>query len=45
MSDTEKMYAAIQQKLGGTVPWHGLNPMEQMNFVQALNIIIALTSR
>jgi hypothetical protein len=45
MSDAEKMYVAIQQKLGGSVLWHELHPTEQMNFVQALNIIIALTSR
>jgi hypothetical protein len=45
MSDCEKFYGAIVAKLGGTRSWEQLNPMEQHQFVQALNIMIGLCSQ
>lgn len=44
MSDVEKCYYAMQAKLGGTLTWHQLNPMQQMQFVQACNILISVAS-
>ena len=44
MTDTEKFYAAVVSKLGGTRTWNELHPMEQHQFVQALNIILGLCS-
>jgi hypothetical protein len=40
MTDVEKFYYALQSKIGGTKKWHELDPMQQMQFVQAINIII-----
>lgn len=45
MSDTERFYAAITTKLGGTRSWSTLSPMEQHNFVQALNIMLSLCTQ
>jgi hypothetical protein len=44
LSDTERFYAAIVAKLGGTRTWEQLSPMEQHNFVQALNIMLQICS-
>lgn len=44
MSDVEKCYYAMQAKLGGTLKWNQLNPMQQMQFVQACNILISVVS-
>lgn len=45
MSDTEKFYAAIVAKLGGTRQWNQLQQFEQMQFVQALNIMLQVCSQ
>jgi hypothetical protein len=45
MSDTEKFYAAIVAKLGGTRPWQQLSPQEQHIFMQGLNIILQVCSQ
>lgn len=45
MSETEQFYAAITTKLGGSRSWEQLQPMEQHNFVQALNIMLSLCSQ
>jgi hypothetical protein len=45
MSETEKFYAAIVAKLGGTRTWEQLNPQEQIMFVQGLNIILQVCSQ
>ena len=39
-SSTEQFYAAICSKLGITRKWSELHPMEQMQFVQAINMIL-----
>ena len=40
MSNVEKFYAAIAEKFEVQRKWHDLHPMEQMQFVQACNIIL-----
>lgn len=44
MSDVEQFYYAIQSKIGGTVPWYSLHPIQQAQFVQALNQIMQICS-
>jgi predicted small integral membrane protein len=44
-SDTERFYAAIVVKLGGTRSWEQLQPIEQMQFIQALNIMLQICSQ
>lgn len=44
MSDIEKFYYAIQGKLGGSVPWNQLHPIQQAQFIQALNQIMQICS-
>lgn len=39
-SDVEKFYAAIAAKFGVRRKYHELHPMEQMQLVQAINIIL-----
>lgn len=45
MSDTEKFYAAIVDKLGGTRSWEQLQPQEQHMIIQALNIMLQVCSQ
>lgn len=40
MSDVEKLYAAIAAKFGVQRKYHELHPVEQMQLVQAVNIIL-----
>lgn len=42
MSEVEQLYVAIQSKLGGTVPWNRLHPVQQMDFIQAVNVILQI---
>lgn len=44
MSDVEKFFYAIQEKLGGNLQWSDLDPFAQIQFVQAINSIIQATS-
>ena len=39
-SEVEQFYAAICAKMGITRQWNELHPMEQMQFVQAINMIL-----
>lgn len=43
MSDVEKLFYAVQAKTGGNFQWSDLNPIDQMQFVEAINIILRLT--
>ena len=45
MSDTERFYAAIVAKLGGTRSWEQLSPQEQHMFIQGLNIMLQVCSQ
>lgn len=44
MSQVEQFYYAICKHTGSTRKWHELDPMQQMQFVQAINIILQVTS-
>lgn len=43
-SQVEQLYARMQKEFGGTVPWFAIHPMHQGQFVQAINVILQLTS-
>jgi len=40
MSEVEQFYAAIASKFGVKRKWHELHPVEQHQFVQAINMIL-----
>jgi hypothetical protein len=40
MSDTERFYYAVQKHLSGKRKWEDLNPAEQYQFIQAINILL-----
>jgi hypothetical protein len=42
MSDVEKFWDALCPKFGVTRKWSQLNQMEQMQFVQAINMMLAV---
>ena len=42
MSETEIFYQAIADKFGVQRKWGDLHPVEQMQFVQALNMILGV---
>ena len=42
MSDIEKFFYAAQAKQGGTVLWEQLDPIAQIEFVNAVNVILRL---
>lgn len=42
MSETEIFYQAIANKFGVQRKWSDLNPVEQMQFVNALNMILGV---
>ena len=42
MSETEIFYQAIADKFGVQRKWSDLHPVEQMQFVQALNMILGV---
>ena len=39
-SPVEQFYAAVASKFGVQKKWSELHPIQQMNFVQAVNIIL-----
>jgi hypothetical protein len=45
MSDVERFYEAARAKFPGARPWYQLEPMEQMQIVQAINIILGALAR
>lgn len=42
MTETEIFYQSIAEKFGVKRKWSELHPMEQMQFVQAINMIIGV---
>ena len=42
MSETEIFYQAIATKFGVQRKWGDLHPVEQMQFVQAINMILGV---
>lgn len=45
MSDVEVFYNRVREHLGGKHQWSELNPIEQMQMVQAINIILQVCSQ
>lgn len=43
-SDVEKFFYVIRAKMHGELNWEDLSPIDQMRFVDALNVILQLTS-
>lgn len=42
MSDVEKYWAAISAKWGINITWHQLNPMQQMQVMQSINLLLGV---
>lgn len=45
MSDVEIFYNKVREHLGGKRTWGELSPMEQHQMVQAINIILGISSQ
>lgn len=45
MSDVEKLFQALSAKFGATRHWSQLHPMEQAEFVDAVNVILRIIYR
>ena len=43
-SDVETFYYAIRTKMRGNLYWEDLSPVDQIRFVEAVNVILQLTS-
>ena len=41
MSDVERFYESARKHFPASRPWHELHPMEQINVVQAINVILS----
>lgn len=44
MSETEKLFYELTKKFNGDLQWNHLDPMHQMQFIQAVNLIINICS-
>jgi len=42
MSDVEKFWQAVSAKFGVSRSWQQLNPMEQMQVIQGINMILGV---
>lgn len=42
MSDVEKFWAAVSAKFAVNRTWHELNPIEQMQVIQGINMILGV---
>ena len=42
MSDVEKFWTAVSTKFGDSRSWQQLNPMEQMQVIQGINMILGV---
>jgi hypothetical protein len=45
MSDVEKFWSRVAEKFGDKRTWHQLNPMEQMQVIQGINMILQVLKR
>ena len=45
MSDVELFWARVAEKFGDKRTWHQLNPMEQMQVIQGINMILQVVQR
>jgi hypothetical protein len=44
MSEVEQLYAAMQAKFQGNIPWSQLHPQQQNEFIFAVNLILQICS-
>lgn len=42
MSDVELFYETARKKFPNAVPWHRLDPFQQITVVQAINMILGV---
>lgn len=42
MSDVEKFWNSVSSKFGDGRNWHQLDPMQQMQVIQGLNMILSI---
>jgi hypothetical protein len=42
MSDVERFYEAARKHFDGSKPWNKLNPFEQMQVIQGINLILGV---
>lgn len=42
MSDVERFYAAASKHFNNQKPWHKLNPFEQAQVIQGINLILGV---
>jgi hypothetical protein len=40
MSDVERFYEAARKKFPSALPWNRLNPFQQMQVIQAINMLL-----
>jgi hypothetical protein len=45
MSDVEKFWSRVAEKFGDKRSWNQLNPMEQMQVIQGINMILQVLQR
>ena len=45
MSDVELFWSKVAEKFGDKRTWHQLNPMEQIQIVQGVNMILQVVQR
>jgi hypothetical protein len=45
MSDVERFWSAVAKKFGDKRSWNQLNPMEQMQVIQGINMILQVVQR
>lgn len=45
MSDVEKFFEYLKQNLNGTRQWSQLHPMEQIEFIDAINTILRIVQQ
>ncbi len=44
-SEVEKFWTAVAAKFGDKRTWHELNPIEQMQIIQAINMILQVVQQ
>ena len=42
MSDVESFYESARKHFAGSKPWNKLNPFEQMQIIQGINLILGV---
>jgi len=45
MNDVQQFYERAREKFPGSRPWNQLNPIEQIQIVQAINMILGVITQ